>query len=209
MEFVKEYEEGLRSTNKLLRLLSNKPTKSPEDVQKANNINTIDPRTLENAVSKFRKMISLLGQTRTGHARFRLAPAPITGPHVASTPETLKKQEREGVIVACHGEQIQCRCPRRRKRRVKTTLRVPAVSDKIADIPPDEYSWRKYGQKPIKGSPYPRGYYKCTSSKGCPAKKQVERDVRDPTMIIVSYEGEHLHKALAVLSVNKETTTNN
>lgn len=48
-----------------------------------------------------------------------------------------------------------------RKLRVKRSIKVPAISNKIADIPPDEYSWRKYGQKPIKGSPHPRYLLKC------------------------------------------------
>ncbi|KAI3468414.1 hypothetical protein Pfo_025077 [Paulownia fortunei] len=59
----------------------------------------------------------------------------------------------------------RCHC-KKRKTRVKRTIRVPAISSKVADIPPDEYSWRKYGQKPIKGSPYPRGYYKCSTVRG-------------------------------------------
>ncbi|XP_065849686.1 probable WRKY transcription factor 17 [Euphorbia lathyris] len=87
----------------------------------------------------------------------------------------------------------KCHCTKRRKNRVKRTIRVPAISSKIADIPPDEFSWRKYGQKPIKGSPYPRGYYKCSTVRGCPARKHVERATDDPAMLIVTYEGEHCH----------------
>ncbi|KAJ8758670.1 hypothetical protein K2173_000391 [Erythroxylum novogranatense] len=87
----------------------------------------------------------------------------------------------------------KCHCSKRRKNRVKKSIRVPAISSKIADIPPDEYSWRKYGQKPIKGSPYPRGYYKCSTVRGCPARKHVERATDDPAMLIVTYEGEHRH----------------
>ncbi|XP_027183252.1 probable WRKY transcription factor 17 [Coffea eugenioides] len=86
----------------------------------------------------------------------------------------------------------RCHC-KKRKSRVKTIVRVPAISSKIADIPPDEYSWRKYGQKPIKGSPFPRGYYKCSTVRGCPARKHVERATDDPTMLVVTYEGEHRH----------------
>ncbi|KAK9696861.1 hypothetical protein RND81_08G001800 [Saponaria officinalis] len=59
--------------------------------------------------------------------------------------------------------------------------------------PSDSWAWRKYGQKPIKGSPYPRGYYRCSSSKGCPARKQVERSRSDPTMLVVTYSYDHNH----------------
>ncbi|KAG6469025.1 probable WRKY transcription factor 11 [Zingiber officinale] len=88
----------------------------------------------------------------------------------------------------------RCHCTKKsKKNRDKTTVRLPAISSRNADIPADEYSWRKYGQKPIKGSPYPRGYYKCSSVKGCPARKHVERAPDDPAMLIVTYDGEHRH----------------
>ncbi|MQK21586.1 WRKY transcription factor, partial [Escherichia coli] len=49
---------------------------------------------------------------------------------------------------------------------------VPSLAiDKPAD---DGYNWRKYGQKQVKGSDYPRSYYKCTHL-NCTVKKKVER----------------------------------
>ncbi|KAK8521795.1 hypothetical protein V6N13_021874 [Hibiscus sabdariffa] len=94
------------------------------------------------------------------------------------------------------GSSSKCHCSKKRKNRVKRSIKVPAISNKLADIPPDDYSWRKYGQKPIKGSPHPRGYYKCSSMRGCPARKHVERCLEEPAMLIVTYEGEHNHPRL-------------
>ncbi|KAL6562048.1 WRKY transcription factor [Orobanche gracilis] len=65
--------------------------------------------------------------------------------------------------------------------------------DQVSAPPFDSWAWRKYGQKPIKGSPYPRAYYRCSSSKGCPARKQVEKSRVDPNMLVVTYYGEHTH----------------
>ncbi|KAK7345814.1 hypothetical protein VNO77_16425 [Canavalia gladiata] len=100
------------------------------------------------------------------------------------------------------GSSARCHCSKKRKHRVKRSIKVPAISNKLADIPPDDYSWRKYGQKPIKGSPHPRGYYKCSSMRGCPARKHVERCLEEPTMLIVTYEGEHNHPKLPTQSAN-------
>ncbi|KAL9382842.1 hypothetical protein Peur_023165 [Populus x canadensis] len=55
----------------------------------------------------------------------------------------------------------------------------------------DAYNWRKYGQKQVKGSEYPRSYYKCTHP-NCPVKKKVERSHEGHITEII-YKGAHNH----------------
>ncbi|KAF8047608.1 hypothetical protein N665_2930s0002 [Sinapis alba] len=131
-----------------------------------------------------------------GNNSFRLVGAP------SSTDQSSQYSKRKCLMrgdehgsTKC-GSSSRCHCSKKRKHRVRRSIRVPAISNKVADIPPDDYSWRKYGQKPIKGSPYPRGYYKCSSMRGCPARKHVERCLEDPAMLIVTYEAEHNHPKL-------------
>jgi hypothetical protein len=83
-----------------------------------------------------------------------------------------------------------------RKSQTKKVVCIPAGASGGGGgevVPSDLWAWRKYGQKPIKGSPYPRGYYRCSSSKGCSARKQVERSRADPTMLVVTYTSDHNH----------------
>ncbi|GKV10270.1 hypothetical protein SLEP1_g21662 [Rubroshorea leprosula] len=145
-------------------------------------------------------MSSLAGDTDSIQPSFSSG-FPFTSPsHVPSSGKPplsslLKRKcvSMDDAALKCGSSPGRCHCSKKRKLRVKRVIRVPAISSKMADIPPDDYSWRKYGQKPIKGSPHPRGYYKCSSVRGCPARKHVERASDDPMMIIVTYEGDHNH----------------
>ncbi|KAK9151218.1 hypothetical protein Syun_009527 [Stephania yunnanensis] len=101
------------------------------------------------------------------------------------------------------GAAVQISSPRnhsikRRKSQAKKVVCIPAPAAANSRpsgevVPSDLWAWRKYGQKPIKGSPYPRGYYRCSSSKGCSARKQVERSRTDPNMLVITYTSEHNH----------------
>ncbi|PON58220.1 WRKY domain containing protein [Parasponia andersonii] len=95
-----------------------------------------------------------------------LPPLPLTTMPISETPRPRKRKNQQKRMV-CH---------------------VPAEN-----LSTDLWAWRKYGQKPIKGSSYPRNYYRCSSSKGCAARKQVERSNTDVDTFIVTYTGDHTH----------------
>lgn len=102
----------------------------------------------------------------------------------------------------------------RPKRSKKSQLKKVVCEVPVADggVSSDLWAWRKYGQKPIKGSPYPRGYYKCSSMKGCMARKLVERSPAKPGVLVITYMAEHCHpvptqiNALAGTTRHKSTT---
>ncbi|KAJ8431873.1 hypothetical protein Cgig2_001565 [Carnegiea gigantea] len=62
------------------------------------------------------------------------------------------------------------------------------ITDRTSD---DGYNWRKYGQKLVKGSEYPRSYYKCTHP-NCEVKKLFERSP-DGQITEIIYKGTHDH----------------
>ncbi|KAL2499647.1 putative WRKY transcription factor 7 [Abeliophyllum distichum] len=269
---VQEAASGLQSVEKLIRLFSSQKKHNHLSEEKvAKEMETDYVAVADMAVNKFKKAISLMGRTRTGHARFRRAPVVSSSSSPSLPPNPLREEStgesldtkiycptpiqqvppldypynhhQVGVPIVienmkelgpssssafqisnlsrvssagkpplssssfkrrcsssdnalsgkCSSSSGRCHCSKRRKLRLKRVIRVPAISMKLSDIPPDDYSWRKYGQKPIKGSPHPRGYYKCSSVRGCPARKHVERASDDPKMLIVTYEGEHNH----------------
>ncbi|KAK1572230.1 hypothetical protein Q3G72_029382 [Acer saccharum] len=83
---------------------------------------------------------------------------------------------------------------RHRRSESARTLRVPAPRFGNTEIPPDDgYTWRKYGQKEILNSKFPRSYYRCTHQKmyNCLAKKQVQRLDDDPYTFEVTYHDDH------------------
>ncbi len=160
-----------------------------------------------------------------------------------------------------------CYCCRRQDvQKVVVSLK----DHKVEQGPPaDSWSWRKYGQKPIKGSPHPRyhhlaliphtytapnvlvisqsfacalilyitdnftrirlsdqllvrffslyqsiifalfvdhavsrGYYKCSSYRGCPARKQVDKCRNDASLLIITYTSDHNHDNYAATTTN-------
>ncbi|XAR55906.1 hypothetical protein NMG60_11036142 [Bertholletia excelsa] len=91
--------------------------------------------------------------------------------------------------------------------RTVTEPRIIVQTTSEVDLLDDGYRWRKYGQKVVKGNPYPRSYYKCTNP-GCNVRKHVERAASDPKAVITTYEGKHNHDVPAARNSSHSMTNN-
>ncbi|OVA16746.1 DNA-binding WRKY [Macleaya cordata] len=82
--------------------------------------------------------------------------------------------------------------PKKKTEKRQREQRFAFMTKSEVDHLEDGYRWRKYGQKAVKNSPFPRSYYRCTSAT-CGVKKRVERSSDDPSMVVTTYEGQHTH----------------
>ncbi|PKA59051.1 WRKY transcription factor 22 [Apostasia shenzhenica] len=117
--------------------------------------------------------------------------SPLTFSSSAATATVAVASTANTPVLRKATRQISHHTPRSKRRKTqqkRVVCQIPA--DGLAA---DMWAWRKYGQKPIKGSPYPRGYYRCSSSKDCLARKQVERSRTDPAMFVITYSADHNH----------------
>ncbi|KAJ7943403.1 WRKY transcription factor [Quillaja saponaria] len=91
--------------------------------------------------------------------------------------------------------------------RTVTEPRIVVQTTSEVDLLDDGFRWRKYGQKVVKGNPYPRSYYKCTTP-GCNVRKHVERASTDPKAVITTYEGKHNHDVPAAKNSSHKIAIN-
>ncbi|CAA7019476.1 unnamed protein product [Microthlaspi erraticum] len=103
-------------------------------------------------------------------------PAENSTASAVKTPETPKKEKKKA---------------QKRIRQQRFAFMTKSDVDNLED----GYRWRKYGQKAVKNSPFPRSYYRCTNSR-CTVKKRVERSSEDPSIVITTYEGQHCHQTI-------------
>lgn len=82
--------------------------------------------------------------------------------------------------------------PKKKNQKKQREPRFAFMTKSDVDHLDDGYRWRKYGQKAVKNSPFPRSYYRCTSA-ACGVKKRVERSCDDPSTVVTTYEGTHTH----------------
>ncbi|CAL5194540.1 unnamed protein product [Lathyrus oleraceus] len=110
----------------------------------------------------------------------------------SASSEALNDEHNKTVDQANNHLQKQLKAKKTTNQKRQREARIAFMTKSEVDHLEDGYRWRKYGQKAVKNSPFPRSYYRCTSV-SCNVKKHVERSLNDPTIVVTTYEGKHTH----------------
>ncbi|KAI8565970.1 hypothetical protein RHMOL_Rhmol02G0002800 [Rhododendron molle] len=102
---------------------------------------------------------------------------------------TKVEQDEEGEQEKTKKELLK---PKKKNQKRQREPRFAFMTKSEVDHLDDGFRWRKYGQKAVKNSPFPRSYYRCTTP-ACGVKKRVERSSDDPSIVVTTYEGTHTH----------------
>uniref|UniRef100_A0A0E0L685 WRKY domain-containing protein n=1 Tax=Oryza punctata TaxID=4537 RepID=A0A0E0L685_ORYPU len=115
-------------------------------------------------------------------------------------PEDEEEIDDEGSAVqSCKTNKMKNKKGEKKEREPRVAFMTKSEVDHLED----GYRWRKYGQKAVKNSSYPRSYYRCTAPR-CGVKKRVERSEQDPSMVITTYEGQHTHPSPVSYHVHRQ-----
>ncbi|KAL1551113.1 WRKY transcription factor [Salvia divinorum] len=121
----------------------------------------------------------------------RMVEASPSNPSVSSSSSDDPQEKSPSAAAANPPPESAGKTKKKGQKRIRQP-RFAFVTKSEVDHLEDGYRWRKYGQKAVKNSPFPRSYYRCTNSK-CMVKKRIERSFEDPSVVITTYEGQHSH----------------
>nr|VDC91520.1 unnamed protein product [Brassica rapa] len=120
----------------------------------------------------------------------------------------IPREDLNKLFYCCRNTEVRVSEPVSSSHKTVTEPRIIVQTRSEVDLLDDGYRWRKYGQKVVKGNPYPRSYYKCTTP-GCGVRKHVERAANDPKAVITTYEGKHNHDIPASRTSSHQLRPNN
>ncbi|MCD7448572.1 hypothetical protein HAX54_044176 [Datura stramonium] len=121
----------------------------------------------------------------------------ISSSSIEFASDDYQQQQAKAVNQLQDGEQDQHKYkkqlkPNKKNQKKEREPRFAFMTKSEVDHLDDGFRWRKYGQKAVKNSPFPRSYYRCTTP-SCGVKKRVERSIPDPSIVVTTYEGTHTH----------------
>ncbi|PWA39031.1 WRKY domain-containing protein [Artemisia annua] len=127
-----------------------------------------------------------------GSSLFDLLQQPIAPPSLVAEPPSLPPPPPTETMEMVNTPTQNSLKPKKKNPKKQREPRFAFMTKSDIDHLDDGYRWRKYGQKAVKNSPFPRSYHRCTSV-ACGVKKRVERSSEDPSIVITTYEGNLKH----------------